>query len=77
MGSTPPGEGSLNAPPPGQNYKAFGLIGALDDFDRQCFDMCHSSCQLFASISAIGKEFPHRGVVLAGALDQIWRTVAA
>ena len=67
--ATKPAEGSLDHPAPWQYLKTFGLVRSLDDLKRPLPEPGKRGFQLFAGISAIGKEMAPPPVTTAlGAL---------
>ncbi len=53
-----PGEGALDHPAAGQEFKPFGGVGSLGDLKGPCSQRDHGVAQLVAGIAAIGEHVP-------------------
>src|SRR5665647_253234 len=51
-----PGECTVHHPPARQDLEAFGLVRALDDFQRELSDLLQRAPQLRSGIAAIGED---------------------
>ena len=74
--SAEPGEGPLDNPSAGQEFKSFCGIGALYDLDRPFPDLLEASLQLGPGIATIGEDMPQRGIFLADGLEHSGRAIA-
>ena len=71
-----PCEGSLGDPATRKNLEAFGLIGALDDFNRPAPDLLEPPIQLVARIAAIGEDMGRPRPPVTDRFQHIKSTVA-
>jgi hypothetical protein len=60
--SVEPGEGPLDYPASGQQFKAFGEIGAFDDFERPGTKLGEPFSQLWFCIATIREEMAQPGI---------------
>ena len=67
--SVEPGEGSLYHPSAWQQDKAFGAVGAFDDFERPCAEPGQLLGELWACIIAISEEMAQPGIQRVDCLD--------
>lgn len=74
--SPEPREGSLHDPPARQDFEAFGLVRALDDFQRELSDLLQCAPQLRPGIAAIGEDMAQPRPRFENGLQDSWRAVA-
>ena len=71
-----PGEGSLDDPSAGQEFKSFRGVGAFYDLDVPFPDLFEASLQFRACIAAIGEDMLQQRIFLADGFEYAGRTIA-
>ena len=71
-----PGECALDDPAAGEQLKALGLVGSLDDSQRPLADFCQCLAQFVAGITAIGEDMTQPWEAVSDAGENIHSTVA-